>query len=981
MVVTPCQPSPLSLQSRGDCGKSTPTVVALGNADRAPRAVSADGLRSSRPRVPEGSHTISRMESHRKSVTCTIPSTGEGGDPSGPQDSKAIGMYILPGSAVCRPAYCKWCGSNIIWKFSRSHTTCPSCRLSWAMVPRMVADPVCVVNTPEVSTASRSVSPQQPMCVMTMNILTSIRRHGPPLSPADFRWCAVRLFGPSRQLVVIIRFDAVLAVMSVRLARWMRAQLLQEWYKRMPTIDAFNESDVAAHIVDWIVSDPGGLSWSPVFPTGQPFVGHDHAFADIDIPVDPGRFRPAALTAAASGNLYTWDYATSAHKKIAPHSHSPLRPDAIHTYFNRHYYGQYLHTSSLVGFPLMARTPHCGRRGRDSLRTSTKEFQAAVVKAMDIEIAEGACVPLPKSAPHSLARVATVFAVPKPDGRVRGVTDLTAGQDSVNLTTVRSSFTRLRLAKIDRILERIQWMASACPGRRIFLAKLDVTRAFRQFPIPTRDLMKAVHRMGDKLFANTSLMMGAAASGDLMSPLISAVRDHIALEYGWFSESYIDDFMMVVYADEAKTAVDTVLRIWADLGIPCNITKLETEGSPSDVCVFLGLLVSTRDMTVSVSLERVAKLLDLIDDILDDESLSGRHTPGKLASLAGKLAFVSAVIPMGRCFLRPIYLAGSRSPTAWTSRFLAIPIQDSDASELRDVILWWKKVLSSAPPTVSFASPPLDVPRLHVYTDASGIGFGGIAPCVQEYFAGQWSRAERKYSTTAIWEGAAIIYAMMCWAHYVTGGYLVVHCDNSACVLAFTKCYARHPKLAWLLRLAVSLQIRERVVLMLRHIPGEINRAADRLSRAGSPYPQAAHFRRVRVAHSTQALGGIMSSRLSRPTNTASQPTQPLSITSLDIASMSDTSFLHASGTIRWKSNRQKALQTGGCSISQDGWCPTALSPIREPYLDTYPQSGDISSWSVGGNLDIPLCCLSIASELVSNSLTSHVFGTPPQRS
>jgi hypothetical protein len=487
----------------------------------------------------------------------------------------------------------------------------------------------------------------------------------------------------------------------------------------------WNESDLAATMVHQATM--GGISFIPPTPSGKLFRGYDHLIPPWNTPIDPGIFRPASLTQEPH-TLAPWDPATSAFFPVQEFR-SPLSAEEHDILFVHHPYGTWLSNSIRFGFALLSNTP-IQRRASSSAFRGRIDYDAGIRQALQAELKDGSFVHLPEkfTRTQSYIRLAPFFGVPKSDGSTRGVSDMSAGDHSVNYHTIRASFSKLRLAKLDVIIQRIRYMMTKRPGIPIVLAKLDVSRAFRQCAIPVRDFVRSAHRFGDNIYVNSRLMMGAKASGDSMACGISAVRDILADEFGIFSEAYIDDLMFVMYVDEAPQTMATALDMWRRLGWPFNTRKLLEDGQPSTVKVFLGLEIDTVARTVRLPDDRRDRIVATMSNWLTE---SKDRSPSEYSQLAGKLSFACTVVPFGRSFLRALYRRGAVGTMRSTTH--GGPLAPDVEFELR----WWRRTLLQGLPAADFG-PRVCLPLVTAYTDASGNGFGAYSPDTQAYICGPW---------------------------------------------------------------------------------------------------------------------------------------------------------------------------------------------------------------------------------------------------
>lgn len=289
----------------------------------------------------------------------------------------------------------------------------------------------------------------------------------------------------------------------------------------------------------------------------------------------------------------------------------------------------------------------------------------------------------------------------------------------------------------------------------------------------------------------------------------------MAAENGWHAFSYIDDQLLVMHAGEADSILQWFLSKWKECGWEVSEKKLREAGPPSVSLTFLGVMINTAEGTASISPARLEKM-----KVELNQWASGVKTPDtnmqNLRQLAGILQFVSATIPFSQVYMRAIYEAQHQ-----LHRHLDVQCEAQ----------WWLWALHHLNGTARISIPHAMITYHHLSTDASKIGWGWYAPSLRIFGSGKWRERERHRSSTAHWEAAAIVFAIYGVARTAAGTVLVVHTDSEACFHAFSQCKCHDAKLLTLLRMAVTVQIRFGITLLVRWIPGSDNRISDAFSR------------------------------------------------------------------------------------------------------------------------------------------------------
>ena len=839
-----CEPTrpPSTPRKPSTANEATPTTVAL-YRDTAPHAiVNLPNAIPPRTREPTPAQFLVTWPP-APTLTATItPDTGA--------------------HTLSYPSACKHCAATLRWPSSRSRppfTICDNCYLSAYATPRQLPRP----SLPTSLTSSTVSGPAR------LNTTTDNIR---PLCVDDYRWASVRQHPTNTDTILVCRYNLPIASLPLRQARYIRAIILAS----SPPLSVkyrINENDVAAHIIAICITAPPNL-W-PTAPDSN-FRGDQHTFMSWTHLLEPGALRPASLPRTL-GPLHFADPSTSAYQSVASYN-SPLNANNHDKLLHKHPMRAFLYNNINCGFPLLSEPPVKFRAPRaDAFNTPSPALREqelveinnnCVIEAAD---AQWLTVPL-RFAPWIESRR---------NGKSRGITDLSFGDNSTNACATRTPLMPSRLASWQAVAGRILYLKSLDPYRPVALAKLDASRAFRQVALAIRDFWKTAQIFSGRRIVHVRLPFGATNSVDLMSQSLSAVQDLAAELFGIFVQSYVDDQIIIDYADTIDQSVNRVRRLWQLLGWLVNAVKFETEGKPATSKDFLGVQINTVNCSVSITPKRLKSLHQLLHDWT---SGAITPTPKRLMSLAGTLNFVSTVIPFGKTFLTRLYSAASSADPY---------ISESVAVDLR----WWQHALTAFNGTASFAPLSPDTPVVHVSTDAAKSGWGVVSPLTKEWAAGAWTQSEIDNSSTAHWEGGAVVIACDLFGTTAQRGLLVVHSDSIACVNVFNNCRAYDARLLTLLRCAVILQLKHGFRLVLEHIPGVHNVLADHSSRKHCLPPGHDSWTRLRPTRQARLLGGALLSASPTPPSPALCHTAPQSTTSTSTA---DSTDINRSPSLPW---------------------------------------------------------------------------------
>ena len=724
-------------------------------------------------------------------------------------------------------------------------------------------------------TAGGDTSPSTPKTQCISEHVTINDEPVVQLRVGDYRWAAVwedRASGT----VQFWSESQLVSVQPARLAKFWRAAYLQS----QPELSAkwrINEMDVTAFL-HALIRVHGGL---PAAAVSAKFRGEHHVFAELGTPYEPGYTRPASLP-RRTGVPHWADDATSAYTPVQQWK-SPLNGEYVADGLMDHPYGVYLRNGIKYGFSTQSEPPSEFRGCRPA-----DGADARLQQLVTEEINDNAFIDVTDWPMEVPLRLHPWFGV-ESSGKYRGICDMSQGKLSHNECTRRAPLMPARLADWTTVAKRIVWMREQRPGVPVLLAKLDAKRAYRQVPIPVRDMRKAVHQVGSKRYANVRLMIGGRNSSDAMSPGITVIADKAAALHAWFAASYIDDKLIVAYEDVMPAALEWFKAEWAAMGWTVNQKKLDEAGPPTTAITFLGVQLDAEQCTASITEDRKTKMLAELA-----EWRAGRvaATARRFKQLAGTLQFVSLIIPCSRAYMKSIYNA-------------QLTGQLSDA--VIDEIDWWSNALATLNGCAVFNPRELALSQHYVSTDACKIGWGWFAPFNNMCGWGELTPDEREQSSTAHWEAAGILFA--CWALAVTvsGGVLNVYTDSDACHYAFSRQTCDDAKLLAIVRMCVDLQLTYHFQIIVRHLAGSANVCSDGFSRGRVTHTPTGWTRMQPTEAQREAVGGVMRLQKRYARSWDQLRSTLRSGTSLNIASSISTSHQRTQPWTVWN-HHQSAL-------------------------------------------------------------------------
>ncbi|XP_043216964.1 uncharacterized protein LOC122379098 [Amphibalanus amphitrite] len=420
----------------------------------------------------------------------------------------------------------------------------------------------------------------------------------------------------------------------------------------------------------------------------------------------------------------------------------------------------------------------------------------------------------------------------KPDGTVRLILDLSQPEGlSVNAHIDKDAFT-VQYTSMDEAIQHIY----AQGPRGALLAKADLKHAFRLIPVLPSQRWLLGFQWNSTFFYDVRLPFGlrsaCAIFNDLADILAITARFHAAHPH---IHHYLDDFFFIGPADSAdcERAYDVFLTICEQCKVPLSEQKC---CAPSTKMELLGCVLDTANMTISLPQAKLQALITLLREIRASRTVRQR----RLLSLVGKLVHATKCIPAGRSFFRRLLDTAHsvHRPHHW------VTIRRDTRLDLD----WWLEMLPDWNGTAPLIHPTwTPAADLHLYTDASTVGFGGF--CGAAWFSAPWPEATAEWADSISWlEMIPILAACLLWGSHWSGLRISMHCDNSGVVGAWEKGWSKDPRLMSLIRQALFAAARHSFALRITHINGSENAAADALSRL-----QVARFHRLHPAAETSA--------------------------------------------------------------------------------------------------------------------------------
>ena len=339
-----------------------------------------------------------------------------------------------------------------------------------------------------------------------------------------------------------------------------------------------------------------------------------------------------------------------------------------------------------------------------------EKFSGEMSSILNSDLAEGR-IKYVNSKPHC---VHSLGGVEKVDGRLRPITDCSMPEGiSINnyMSTTCEKFSYNSVDDLAQMLSPNEYMSVT-----------DISNAYRSVSIhPDHTKYQGIGwgEGDDKCYyEDQRLCFGLKCAPFKFNLLSNLVVDMLHAEGVCRVVNYLDDFAIIEHTlVESQVSQAKLIRILRRMGFSISWKKLE---SPSRCVKFLGILVDSVTMSLSLPMSKVEKLMSEINNLQS----KGFAKKKDLECIGGLMAHCSTVVHGGRTFSRRLY-----DLCASTPRRGVVPLSD-------DILLdfaWWLSFCEVFNGTAKI------VPRLKsvsIVSDSSFVGFG--LWCDDDWAMGGW---------------------------------------------------------------------------------------------------------------------------------------------------------------------------------------------------------------------------------------------------
>ena len=273
---------------------------------------------------------------------------------------------------------------------------------------------------------------------------------------------------------------------------------------------------------------------------------------------------------------------------------------------------------------------------------------------------------------------------------------------------------------------------------------------------------------------------------------------------------------------ECARDMQAMVSVCKDLNVPLAPDKIF---GPSQVITYLGIEIDAIAQTIRLPEDKLVSLAELLEGWSNKRKCSKQE----LLSLIGSLSWAARVVKPGRIFLRR--LIDLSTTVSGLRHFIYVN------EEARADIQWWVSFLHEWNGVELIQSVRTTSHVLALFTDATREGIGGLYG--NEWFSHKLPVTFANDHINTL-ELLAIVAATFTWGDQWHNMQVEIFTDSLVATIVWNKGTCRDRRVMALIRALFSFAARRNINIILTHLPGLQNVAADALSRF-----QVAKFRRA----------------------------------------------------------------------------------------------------------------------------------------
>ena len=380
--------------------------------------------------------------------------------------------------------------------------------------------------------------------------------------------------------------------------------------------------------------------------------------------------------------------------------------------------------------------------------------------------------------------------------------------DGIDKDWYLGEFQKLTLPSVDKLAERIMHLGAGCK-----VWKIDLVRAYRQIYLDPVSINKVGFVFDGMFLFDTTLSMGSQLSAKCCQRVTSVVV-FIFTNQGFFAINYLDDLGSAETEECAQESFDRMLELLHMIDLKEAVSK---SVALCMVMVFLGILVDTIRLTLSILEQKWTEMIDLAKSWLKKSHASLKQTQ----QLVGLLNFACHCVKSAQ-----VYLSRILNYLCTLPRNGEVEIPPSVKLDIK----WWVNLARFYNGMSFMTNNEWSEPDAILSSD-SCLRVGGA------YFNGRYTHWQylqvihtQNFNINQL-ECLMVVIAIAIWMQYLKRQKIAIYCDNQVTVQSINSGASRDVVIQKCLRMLHILLISAHCELKAFYLEGENNRISDALSR------------------------------------------------------------------------------------------------------------------------------------------------------
>jgi ribonuclease HI len=345
--------------------------------------------------------------------------------------------------------------------------------------------------------------------------------------------------------------------------------------------------------------------------------------------------------------------------------------------------------------------------------------------------------------------------------------------------------------------------------KNMFMTSVDLRHAYYSVPVATEHQKYLTFFWEGKYYSFTCCPNGLACVPRMFTKLLKPVYAKIRSE-GHICTGYIDDTLICGYTkNECKDALIATSSLLQKLGFNINVEKSHFE--PTNKIKYLGFVIDTAEMTVSLPENKIEKIETECKKLLSKKFAKIRE----VAAVIGLLVSSFSAVDYGKLHYHNLETEKSQAVKINKGNFDKImEISNDMKSELN----WWIRNIHTQFRKLNRASPSASI-----QTDASSLAWGVVFNGKE--FGGIWKTDEKNFHINTL-EMKAIYYAIKALITKIKNSNVKILTDSTTAVAYINNMGGvRSYECNKIAQEIWSLCIEHNIWICATHIPGIENKA------------------------------------------------------------------------------------------------------------------------------------------------------------